>query len=287
MSLFTKISLIMNIRNVLTVCLVVICLGFNASSQSTFTQPDPNAESSISVLLPNDRAPLTNVLKLKLSGMGYTDETIVRFIIGATTGFDWNFDAYKLPGGLLAPSIYSLIDTCTRLAINAHPELYQSYHVPLEVKAGVAGNYMIEVEIMGEFDQGVDIIMEDTLTGINTNLLQDSTYSFMADTGKGGCGTRFILHFQTMFTSNEDPVIKNSLNVYPNPSRGLFQIDNLIDQAEIEVYNMAGQMVYGSSTTESATTIDLTGFSNGTYLLVIKNESITEIQRILIENYTH
>ena len=53
---------------------------------------------------------VSDIVRLEVSGNGYTDETVIRFLDDATSGFDGQWDAHKLFGSVAeAPAIYSSI----------------------------------------------------------------------------------------------------------------------------------------------------------------------------------
>ena len=85
-----------------------------ATSLNLFAQPDFNPNS----------------LKLTIVGNGYSDQTFVVIIPGSTTGFDSQYDAYKLMGIYAAPQLYSII-SCCNLSVNAIPELYNGMEIQL------------------------------------------------------------------------------------------------------------------------------------------------------------
>ncbi len=75
----------------------------------------------------------------------------------------------------------------------------------------------------------------------------------------------------------------SDLNVFPNPSTGIFTIAAAdFEGGLMEVYDMTGRKVY-SAVAESKTTLDLTGYSKGVYLLnVISNDKVIS-KRIVLE----
>ena len=88
---------------------------------------------------------------------------------------------------------------------------------------------------------------------------------------------------------NKKDVEKKSINVYPNPSTGIINIQTtstaLSDQ-KIAIYNMVGTLIYSTKITSSNTRIDISKFANsGLYLLKITNTKTgqREIMKIVLE----
>lgn len=65
----------------------------------------------------------------------------------------------------------------------------------------------------------------------------------------------------------------NLVKVFPNPSTGVFTVENLYSQPlNCQVYDMMGRMVYGADLTEERTTVSLSNNSKGIYLLKVLNK---------------
>jgi Leucine-rich repeat (LRR) protein len=62
-------------------------------------------------------------------------------------------------------------------------------------------------------------------------------------------------------TSLEESTIENKLNIYPNPSSGIFNISKMENVKSVEVYGMNGQQIEGISIRENE--INLTDYPNG------------------------
>jgi hypothetical protein len=78
-------------------------------------------QSSMLFSLGNDAQALTDpIIRIKLKGTVYSDETIVRFKTGTTTNFDFQYDANKIMSAGSTPSIYTIIDS-TNYSINSIP----------------------------------------------------------------------------------------------------------------------------------------------------------------------
>jgi hypothetical protein len=124
-------------------------------------------------------------IKLQAAGNNRTDETILRFDDGATTGFDSDQDAYKMFSSNPAiPQIYTKSDV--HYAINVLPS---TPLVPLYFQCGTNGEY--EISVKGT-DQEGDLWMEDLKTNAVVNL-KDESYTFEHSTLNEP--DRFLLHF--------------------------------------------------------------------------------------------
>ena len=84
-------------------------------------------------------------------------------------------------------------------------------------------------------------------------------------------------------------LISNSLEVYPNPSTGIFNmvIANPVDGlAHVYVYSILGQQVYEEQQSVSMTsnkfTIDLSGFTSGLYLLNVQMNGFNHSKKLIL-----
>ena len=68
--------------------------------------------------------------------------------------------------------------------------------------------------------------------------------------------------------------LSNKINIYPNPSTGQFNITN-VENADIFIYNILGEMVYSISNQTGDIIIDLSEYANGTYSIrIIQNNQM-------------
>ncbi|RYE24757.1 MAG: T9SS type A sorting domain-containing protein [Sphingobacteriales bacterium] len=73
-----------------------------------------------------------------------------------------------------------------------------------------------------------------------------------------------------------------SVSVYPNPGKGLFIVKLPAIESKIEIVNMAGQIVF-TTTSKGLTNIDLMGKPAGIYTLLIENAEGKAEEKIVIE----
>jgi len=129
-----------------------------------------NSQSS-----PNSNpAPL---LRLKLKDTLLRDECAVYIETNASTGFDSNYDAFKLAGtDPSAPSIALIKDTLL-FAINGVPSVNGTYSTEVKVTTGTSGQYSISAGDFTGFPPGACLRLYDKYTA-NTHDLRSGDYGF-------------------------------------------------------------------------------------------------------------
>ena len=129
-------------------------------------------------LISTDAMAITDALKIRIARGSYSDETIIRFVAGATNGFDGSYDAWKLfSANAAVPNIFSKDNVGDELTINAMPEFISSIIQDVFLKIGTAGTYTFSSEEPGLFIAGVKIIMKDVVTGQLYDLRTTNTYT--------------------------------------------------------------------------------------------------------------
>ena len=90
--------------------------------------------------------------------------------------------------------------------------------------------------------------------------------------------------FDPSTVSNINNLSQTGLNIYPNPSNGIFTISLDEDKKyDIIVNNMLGQTVYSSSINTSSTIVDLTSFDKGIYTIELKNNNTTYTEKVVVD----
>ncbi|MBN8697639.1 MAG: PKD domain-containing protein [Bacteroidetes bacterium] len=139
---------------------------------------------------------LNDVLKVKLSGGGQSDETIIRFLPTATSGFDYDFDAWKmLSNDPAAISILSKLADNSLMSINALPELTAKTEVALFIQIANAGIYTIQSEELGGFHAMASLVLEDHFTGMTYDFRNGASISLFLNVSNVNDSSRFTVHF--------------------------------------------------------------------------------------------
>ena len=81
-------------------------------------------------------------------------------------------------------------------------------------------------------------------------------------------------------------LITNDVNLYPNPTSGIFTIETMVsadDNVRMNVVNMLGQIVYQDKLFSNKQLIDLSHLNEGVYTLNIVSDNSNKAIRLIIE----
>lgn len=145
------------------------------------------------------------IIRIKISGAVYSDETIIRYNPSATTSFDFSFDASKIMSTGTTPSIYSIIGT-KKYAINTLPNPGALPTIQLGSKILQTGSYTIT------FVNSTDMhgyYLYDSFLNSEVAVDSSSTYTFNGTVGD--VQTRFELRYGSS-ENNRSFAVENALN---------------------------------------------------------------------------
>jgi hypothetical protein len=110
--------------------------------------------------------------------------------------------------------------------------------------------------VTGYFASPTVIFGSTTLTNANTN----------------NSGDVFVAKLGSFTGISDENNFINSINIFPNPSTGLFTISQVnTTKAEIEIYNIVGELIYTTEITNLQTTLDLSKVAKGIYFIKLTN----------------
>jgi autotransporter-associated beta strand protein len=209
---------------------------------------------------------VTNLLRMEVSGNGYQDDAVVRFLPEATAEFDGNFDAYKRYGDIAeAAQLYTL--GSIPLAINSLPEID---NVPVGIKIGAEGSYTIAATEMNDIPFAT---LEDTETGIFTDLSY-SPYTFTSVAGT--FDQRFILHFSMLSVAENK---SKDAAVYSYQQTVYINLKNQV-KGDIFIYNITGQLVASRRSAQGTNEIKLP--NTGNYIVKVISKNNTVVRKVFI-----
>ncbi|WP_430810877.1 MULTISPECIES: sulfatase-like hydrolase/transferase [unclassified Carboxylicivirga] len=140
--------------------------------------------------------------------------------------------------------------------------------VPIQLSASL--NPEIDIPVLWSVDDESKAIINQT-----TGLLIPIDYATITITAS-------LYKHQDVFTSVQLDIKENTsvkdlkasyFKIYPNPSKGIFYIDGDGIEPRYQVYNSMGRMVKDSS----GSILNLSGFANGVYYLVIDRNNVEKI----------
>jgi PKD repeat protein len=168
-------------------------------------------------------------LRATVQGADNYDDAYIRFNNVSTTGLDKEWDANKMFAGIPeTPQIYTTTGGL-ELALNTQPAVEM---VPMAFTCETSGTYTIEAIETGSF---TNVVLEDLLTGIQTDLLAGSyTFEHVA----GADPDRFFVHFTPLGTPE---LSANSIDIWSNDHKIYVQAPEI--NGDIVVFNMMGQEV--------------------------------------------
>lgn len=133
-------------------------------------------------------------LNLTSNANTYSDESVIRFMSGASNNKDLVYDADKLTGtNAASPYMATLSSDALALCVNSLPDLSGPVTIPVMIQAGAAGTYTIKVYLLNQFPAGSCLVLEDLITGSLTDIRTNPSYSFTMSTTSTPV-KRFLLH---------------------------------------------------------------------------------------------
>jgi len=120
-----------------------------------------------------------NAFRFTISGNGYSDETIIRMLDGATENFDGSYDAWKLfSPNPDVPSLYTRVSPGEELSINSLPEYTSDKSVTLFSSVPVTGYYTVNIQEVYPLMPNYKISLTDLSSNVHFQILGDTSITF-------------------------------------------------------------------------------------------------------------
>ena len=151
-----------------------------------------------------------------------------------------------------------------------------------------ASTYSTEIEIPAS-DECYTFTINDTYGDGICCQYGTGSYSITDDSSNViFSGGEFSSTESTIFRVGEtlgiNPVFENDLNIFPNPSNGVFTIKSSINNSTYKIYNLIGQHVKSGSINNGSNLVDLRNSTDGVYFMTIQTENGEKIGYKLIKN---
>jgi len=207
--------------------------------------PTPSLTIPVSQRLHSNTTPfyksessINEILRLRVDGNGYFDETIIGFIPDATYDYD-HYDAYKMIGRDEAPQLYSIVGD-EMMTMNFLPEVSDDMIVPLGFEVGAPGIYTIDATQIEGFDNALFIYIEDLKENTVQDLKSNPQYVFTATTFDET--ERFLIHFKNTVFAIDGNELSRGIKI---TAKGNQLIVNVSDtyEGDLQMHNVIGQEI--------------------------------------------
>ena len=212
---------------------------------------------------------------------------------GATTAFDSQFDAVKLPN----PNGLNLASAATSgeaVAIDGRPAFGATTTLPLTVGVPAAGTYSLSAAALHNLPAGLDAYLADAATGQTLKLSTGTTYAFSVTAAEAAAplAGRFTLLFRPAAPlATVASLTPESVSVYPNPAHERFTVTVPgVAQAttvQAELLNNLGQVVRRQSAALPASgtqlTLETANLATGIYTLRLQAGATTLAKRVVVQ----
>jgi hypothetical protein len=84
-------------------------------------------------------------------------------------------------------------------------------------------------------------------------------------------------------TSVNESATTNNINIYPNPTTGIFTITGNVKNATVNVMSITGKTVYQNRIANNNSIIDLSNNAKGLYFVAISTENGTETYKVIVQ----
>ncbi|MFT6167649.1 MAG: hypothetical protein ACJASF_002349 [Vicingaceae bacterium] len=191
-------------------------------------------------------------LKISNNQNLFTHKAAFNFDLNSTNGIDEKDAYYLVSPEKKAPAIYSkALNSEEGLILNSINPFDEIQKIPIDVYAGEDGIFSIQAENIEEvYGNYSCVYLKDNTTGNAIDLSVDPEYTFFANEGTT---QRFNLILSNEFNSCQDLIKNGNLvqklehNLDLRNTFGTWNLDYTLDenlnQIEIRVYNMNGQLV--------------------------------------------
>jgi PKD repeat protein len=143
---------------------------------------------------------LNNAFKFKITGNGYSDETIIRLLNGASVNYDGNYDAWKFFSLFSAvPSLYTQISAGQELSVNALPEFSKDTSITIYTNIPASGSYSLNIEELFPLTSNYKVSLTDVSSNTHYRILGDTSFIFTFNIQQNS--PTFTFNISTLTTS--------------------------------------------------------------------------------------
>jgi hypothetical protein len=209
---------------------------------------------------------------------GIADETMVMFHPECSAGFDGYFDLTKFTNVDEAPMIFTISEG-SYFGVNNYDENYMDKVIPIGFKTGEEGLYSIKATEMANFDDAINIYLEDLKTGTITLLNEISVYDFTYS--PLDADHRFNLHFKDEWYGVEEQDY-SGINIYAHKNIVYVRMRNP-EKGQVKIFDVMGKEVVNRNTQNSEFIKIPVEAGFGYYLVKFESDYQTYTQKVFIK----
>ena len=223
----------------------------------------------------------TNIFRLTVNNNGYIDEAVIGFYPNANNSFD-DYDSEKMfTSSENYPQIYSQVDDY-QLSIAGYSELIENLSVLLGFRTQLSGTFTFAAYNIKEFDDNIDVYIEDIIENKIINLRENPEYEFASD--PVNITDRFILYFYFSPDLAADENLKDQLLIYSFEDRIIVKSNPLDTESPVlKVYDLLGRNVFSRELENKSIHAIRPDVSSGFYIVKFINGQETITTKVYIE----
>lgn len=209
-----------------------------------------------------------NAFRIRITGNGYSDETVLRMLNGATPNFDGMYDAWKLfSSNPNVPSIYTQVEPGQELSINSLPEYAEDISVNIFTNVPVDGIYTIDIEQIYQLSSSYKISLTDISSNTHYRILGDTTFSFVLEAHQQLSEFVFNISTEPVFeVNNESCYLMND---------GSLEVENHGNNDwELEIIDENNNIIENTFSNSSSKTI--ANLPAGEYNAIVSSKGIVD-----------
>jgi hypothetical protein len=190
-----------------------------------------------------------SLIRLQLTGPNGRDETVVRFTDNSTNDYDKTKDAYKMKNqNALMPNFSSsTIGFNQELSVNSIPDLTETTEITLNIEAGSAGDYSINVDLMSPFMNYGDAWIKDDVTG-SLHALTGGAFHIYLNDQESTTRYKLVVDNQLALGIEKTPLDDNEAIQIFMGNNGLILSSKVpVADLKIMVYSFMGQLIYNGN----------------------------------------
>jgi len=224
-------------------------------------------------------------VRLQVSNGTNNDETVLYSNPSAQNGLD-AYDSPKMTNGNTSiPEIYTLSDS-KELVINGMNSIALDTEIPLGFRPGKIGNdFSIKSTELLNFDSNVHVMLKDSQLHTETDITNDSAYSF-STTDTIATTSRFSIIFRLVGTTTGTNNAANNggIIVTKNANNQIIirYANNLSGEGSATVYNAIGQKIVSKQLNSNITVLNNIKAS-GVYIVTVQISGKCSTQKIIVD----